>query len=185
MEMSEGFVKFVGIAIGVGLIGYGIFTWISNNPDLVFLIIFLVALVAVSAFVLMKFSDDAASATMYQGMPVDGPMKVNLRIEQINPRKHRLHVDIKMTKKDWIALQQTGLSNHTLFSSPHPKYPDIEQHFSPGLSLRVKYADFTNSQEAHDAKEECIRSLQAMRSRIDQQHNFVARPAEQVESLEI
>jgi len=181
----EGLAKIGGPLIAIGLIGYGIYHWLSEHPTVLPFTILAIVVIVGSFFLFMKLSDDRAEARIYEGMPVEGPVKVNLRIEQIHERKHRLHIDIKMTRRDWEALKATGLTNHTLFSYQHPKFEDAQQHYSLGLSLRVKHADFTNSMDAHDAKEECIRSLQAVRSRIEQQHTFVARPAEQVESLEI
>ncbi len=57
--------------------------------------------------------------------------------------------------------------------------------FMFGNTLRTKYLDFSDAQEIRTAKEDIIKNLQALRSRIEQQHIFEARPQEKRESLEI
>ena len=181
----DGAAKVLGPIFAFALIGYGIYSWVNSNSGTLYAIAAGIVALLIGFYLFMNWSDNKAIASIYDGMPVEGPMKVNLRIEQIHPRKHRLHVDIKMTRKDWDALNATGLMNSVLFSYPHPEFEDTEKNFSVGLSLRVKYVDFTNAIDAIDAKEQCIQQLQALRSRIEEQHTFVARPAEHSEQLEI
>jgi hypothetical protein len=61
----------------------------------------------------------------------------------------------------------------------------MDNHYAPGHLLRVKYVDFDDLVQAEEAKEQLITGPHAMRSRIEQQHTHVARPAERSESFEI
>jgi hypothetical protein len=142
--------------------------------------------IAVILFVIFgadKLFTDRRVAKLSEGMPIEGPMKVKVSIEQIHARKHRLHIDVKMTKRDFEAIKQTGMASYALF------YKDgvtsLDNHYCPLHLASVKYVDFDDLAQAEDAKEKLIQGLQAMRSRIEQQHTFNARPAERKESYEI
>jgi hypothetical protein len=175
----EGAAKFFGPLITFGLIGYGIYYWISNNTGTFLIIIYAIIVVVIVLFCLAMWRDHSVSARVWKGMPEDGPMKVNLEIEQRGPSRHRLHIDVKMTQKDWNALHAGGLHNNLMF-----EYGDGE-HYVIGKISRVKYVDFDSLGEAEAAKEELISNLHIIRNHIDHQRDLAARPADRHESLEI
>lgn len=130
----------------------------------------------------VKFGQKSVEARISEGVP-EGPMKVNLEIEQISSRKHRLHIDVKMPKSDWDAIKAAGLGNYSLFE--HEKVTELDNFYAVGHLLRVKHVDFESLPEAATAKETFIASMHALRTRIDQQKEFAATPTQRKESLEI
>jgi hypothetical protein len=161
----------------------GVSSWISTNADAIGIAILCIVIGGGVIISLAMLRDNSVTSRMWQGMPENGPMKVNLEIEQRSPVRHRLHIDIKMTRKDWDALVATGFSNVTLFTYETPYVKDFP--YSLGDNLRTKYVDFDDIAAAEAAKEEIIEKLHRLRNRIEAQHDFAARPADRKESLEI
>jgi hypothetical protein len=184
-EMDDNvFVKIGCYVALIFFVGYIIQQNAGIIINFLFLAIFgIVATVAI-LFFLAHWRDSSVESRIWRGMPENGPMKVNLEIEQRILGKHRLHVDIKMTRKDWDALVKAGFHNTTLCEYKD-KYTDDMLPFSLSASIRKKYIDFYNSSEARSAKETIIGRLHALRSQIELQHDFVARPQERKETLEI
>jgi hypothetical protein len=180
--MSDGEVKFGAFCIAAGLFGYIIYQnadEIKHYLGIALLVVFGVVSLIVFFTILHQQS---VEARIWKGMPKEGPMQVNLTIEQSHST-HRLYIDVKMTKRDWEAIKHAGLRGHWLFQ--HDGVTKMDNHYAVGHLLRVKYVDFSNSIDAHDAKDKLISGLQALRTRIEQQVTFVARPAEKTERLEI
>src|SRR5262249_38887942 len=116
------------------------------------------------------------------GMPVEGPMKVNLRIDK-RGYQHRLHINVKMTRRDWDAIGRAGLLNHSLFEKE--EVTSTTNYYAIAHLLRITHVDFDNYINDESAKEEIVPPPQALRSRIKQKHEIARRPQEQQETLEI
>jgi hypothetical protein len=175
----DGFLKVVG-PIGAALIAcFVAFKVVENATNTM-------ALLIMAFFAFRQWREEQKLTEMWQRMPKEGPMKVNLEIEQIYSNQHRLHIDIKMTKQDWDALLDAGLGNGTLCT--YPSAPSTGSQPLPFMFtdiMRIKYLHYPNGQEVREAKEEIIKNLQYARSHINAQHEFARRPAERKESLEI
>ncbi len=182
--MDEGFVKFVGIAIAVGVVSFGIYAKASDNSGTLFLIVLAIIAVPALFFIFARAEETHNQSKLSTGMPVEGPMKVNLNIERRWNGKHRLHIDVKITAKDWAAIKRAGL-NQSYILFEHDGVTSVHNYYGVGHLPRIKHVDFDSYLEAEMAKNDLITNLQNLRSRIDQQHDIVARPAEQKESYEI
>jgi hypothetical protein len=100
-------------------------------------------------------------------------MKVNIRTEQLTKGfsktpVYRLHIDVKLSKKDILAMKNSGLATHTLFAYPNPKFPDQVLYYKHIFLFRLKYVDFPDIQELEKAKDELMQTLYFLRSRLDQ-----------------
>jgi hypothetical protein len=179
------YAKIIGPLIVFSFMAYGLYTWISDNTG-TFILIILVLAAIVGLFIFLAFShDDMVERRIWQGMPENSPMKVNLEIEQ-RKSEYRLHIDVKMGRRDWKAISGVSrIHRNILFEYPS-KYGDHEKlPYQVGSLLRIKHVDFDTLSEATAAKEELIRNLHAIRSLVEAQHDFAARPAGRKESLEI
>lgn len=145
-------------------------------------IVFVIGGLIALFFLVMKLSQNRTEARISEGMPAEGPMKVNLEIE---PRgsKHRLHIHVKMPKSDWDAVRAAGLGGYSLFE--HKGVTELDNFYAVGHLLRVKHVDFDDLPDALAAKEAVVTGLHALRTRIDQQKEFAATPTQRKESLEI
>lgn len=117
--------------------------------------------------------------------PLDGPMKVDLRTEQVGS-KHRLHINVTMSQKDQLALEASGLLQNILFHYPNPKDPKEHFAYCNASLLYVHYVDFPNIAWRDQSKEDLLEGLHALRSRLDQQRQEQHQPlTEKKESFEI
>lgn len=103
---------------------------------------------------------------------MDGPMKVDIRSEQVKKffggTIYRLHISVKMSERDKSALKASGLWLHALFTYTYLKTGERDDFLNANL-FSTAYVDFANMQELDRAKEELLEGLHALRSRLDQQ----------------
>lgn len=183
----EGLAKIGGPIIGFGLVGYGIYYGLSNNPHILTNALWALAAVIaifVFCFVVLPAMKDRK---IYEAAPADGPMKINISMERLG-KKHRLHIDVTMSKADQLALKNSGLEAHSLFRFPDPKNPEIEYDYCNLTLLHKKYVDFPNIQDCDYAKAQLIEGLYALRTRLDQQKDHerqASRPEGTRESFEL
>ena len=136
------------LAIGVGIfIAYqaitGIGHWLATGGGAV---VFIIVTAIGGIILLIVLISKYRSSKAFEGLPDAGPMKLNIRVEEI-PAKldfrlqsgsniaQRMHIDFTISKKDLLAFKQLGLIGNELFSHRHPRYPDVmvELHGSSSL----------------------------------------------------
>lgn len=182
--MEDGLAKFVGTAIGVALIGYGIYYAIQQNPLLIWVPIGIVVVGIIGFFVYTAANQAHVETNISEGIPNGSPMQVKLRTEQLKEHKHRLHIDVRMSPEDWEALKQSGMANAWLFEAKN--VTSMDNHYAVGHLLRVHKVDFEDIQALQRAKDKLVENLHIMRGCIDgQKERKKAGPAATSESFEI
>lgn len=145
-----------------------------------------IALPIVGFFIYFAIEQSTAVARISRGMPEDGPMKINLRTEQRWNGKLQLYIDVKMTAKDWQAIENAKLRGYSLFD--YEGVTSIDNQYKVVHLLHVHKLDFDTMPALDFAKDELIKSLYALRTRIDSQHEFERTPpteSPRAETLEI
>lgn len=180
--MDEGLGKVIGFLSVVGVAC--LFAYKAWEGAGWWLVIVPVVIIGIALFFLMGIPA-LKDQRIFNAAPSSGPMKINIRTERINNRKHRLHIDVVMSKKDQLALKQSGLEGHVLFQFPNPKFPDVNLNYCNLTLLHVRHVDFPDTQSCDHAKTMLIEGLYALRSRLDQRQEHQRLPETTKESFEI
>jgi hypothetical protein len=178
-----GEIKFAGTVAALLIAGYAIYHAVASNADAIvqFITIAIIAIGLIAFAMYLKFKHEEYS--LYKGMPEGAPMKVDLRVQQIRSRRHRLHINVKMCRSDFLATKKAGLYSFTLCS--YEPATAAGNNYVIGHLGRIHHIDFDNMQDLQHSKDEFIESMHALRTRIDSQKEFQHTPEARSESFEV
>lgn len=178
--------QFVGVLIAIAVVCFVIWkattdfsAWYSaGGAYYVWLIVGIIAAIVAAPFVALNIYDKIRWSRIYAKMPKDGPMKVNVTVQEIPARvqfsrftgsrtAYRLHVDVLMSRKDFAALDRTGMGGRELFDYPNPKYPDVRMSYTANRLWNLPYVDFPDTYQVNIAKTALVESLRALRTHLD------------------
>jgi hypothetical protein len=154
----------------------------------VFQIIFGLAAAALVIFIIFAVSSDARKERPFRQFaanpPLEGPMKVEITTTEVHKsiwrnQAHitlgtdwkRLTFKVRLSQRDAVALEQSNIIGYTMFTYPNPQSPEHlkDNVLYSALLHGGGYADFPTMQDLDEAKEQLMRSLQTLRTRLDQQ----------------
>jgi hypothetical protein len=163
VEKLAGFIAAVGIAVTI--LYYFI---VYVGPWLL-----LGALILGIVLVILYFTFKPKEVQMHE-RPVDGPMQVNIREQETNHKgfKCTLLLDVKISQKDWQAIERAGFMDHILFEYPDRSGKGGEDWTFQVSSLKGKgtfHFNFHNRAQLEAVKATLINNLRILRSHIDAQ----------------
>ena len=134
-------------------------------------------IVAIPIFLVVRhFMKKSANREKFAALPVDGPMKINLKEEMTTGFNSKqtpcaLHIDVQISQKDWHAIAQAGLMKKTLFNGDGmsgKKYdPENLRPWTVEDLKRPTVATFWDADRMHQGKEQLLSSLKNLRDHID------------------
>jgi len=150
-----------------------------NGQDAATLAILIFILGSILVVVGYFFFKPSERVHLYAAAPADGPMKVDLRTQEISAKTafqlisgsktaYRLHINVTMSKRDMDAMTNGGLDRLSLFSYRLPQGPEVMTDYFNSDLFRIRQVDFPNLTELDRSKDELTRGLHALRSRLDQ-----------------